>query len=940
MLLLALLTNLAHAAEVPDGTVVVGGDVWRSLQEPIEPEAKLPTPVVERRDVVLRWDGDVLRYRAVWRLRAWEEAWFSQVVTGRGLRVERIQLGGRRIPLAAENGSTRVTGRIDGVSTLVVDGTVDGNPTERPLALPLLPALAGTIRVVAPEGLEGRITGDGVTVRDVTWTGAPQVQVQVGPPVRKARDRRTLAVASTGVGLTVGDGAVEGRARVRWALRQGRLDRVRLQVTGVGTDLDVSGPNVARVDRRGDRIDVQLRTPEEALVELDLRWTVPVPAGDVGRVPLPRIVPQDAFRTEASLQIARDGELEVLPDLTAWTPVASVDLPSWGEGLVAGTPTAAYSAGSAGRDGSLGLLRFVPVSGPPVVVDVASLTIAASVEGRTLTRALYTVRNERGAHLRIRPPASTLIVGARVQDGPVTPVADGDAWLVPLPRSLETVDGLLSFPVEVVFLGDGSGWSRREARDVSMPVVDAPVAVNRVTLHLPPVFAPELETGQHGLVDDFTEGEGIAYGFGLGGQDEAMADQKWQDAMGAWMRNDFDEADELLDELEGMGAANENLGRLRSNLDVVQGRTGTETVGSRRIVDQAKSRALDDYREQERILKEAEEEYEAGDYTGSSAKYKKAAKLSEKLDKLEQKESVEQKRMNRVANRRAEEAAQEARLQQSVRSPAPPDPTTATVEASEAVLDVPGIDMSGLLTLSPDEPSAVDDLAGPSLFDEDFDTAEDVGDIFGHELIEDDGVEGGVVGGVVGGAVGGALGGVAAAPSDTTVSESEIQRAPRRVIKTGGRIERDRRRSRAEVSAVEIASSGGGRGRGIRLRRRADKAPAPPPPPPAARPSPAEEPVVAFGRDEAGAVDSFDFDGDDIAGELVQPEANLLLDGRGIADTQGTFEALQVTSTRLSVVVPVLGETLRYQHLLLPAGAEHSVHVEARGDRSVPRRPE
>jgi hypothetical protein len=50
------------------------------------------------------------------------------------------------------------------------------------------------------------------------------------------------------------------------------------------------------------------------------------------------------------------------------------------------------------------------------------------------------------------------------------------------------------------------------------------------------------------------------------------------------------------------------------------------------------------------------------------------------------------------------------------------------------------------------------------------------------------------------------------------------------------------------------------------------------------------------------------------------------------------FAALQVTATRLSVVVPVLGETLRFQHLLLPAGAAHAVHVEARTDRATFRR--
>ena len=76
------------------------------------------------------------------------------------------------------------------------------------------------------------------------------------------------------MGLTVGDGAVDGRAQVRWALRQGRMEQVVLRVDGVGNDLEVTGGNVGRVERQGSRVVVTLREPSMVCSVLPISATV------------------------------------------------------------------------------------------------------------------------------------------------------------------------------------------------------------------------------------------------------------------------------------------------------------------------------------------------------------------------------------------------------------------------------------------------------------------------------------------------------------------------------------------------------------------------------------------------------------------------------------------------------------------------------------------
>jgi len=1002
------------AQPIPDGWVTIDGRVYRALIAEEEPE---PDPrqqvVVQDRDVDLRWDGKVLRVRATWRIVPKERTWLHLPLASQAVRVDRVLLDGRPADLMVEGGFTRITAEISRPTTLVLEGAVEGDPTRGPLSLQLAGAVHGEVRVRVPDGLEGRLIepAKAVPVERAWLTTAERISVQVGPPQRKAQDRRTLAVARTGMGLTVGDGAVHGRARVRWTLRQGRLNQVTLRASGVGQDLEVTGSNVGRVERQGDRVVVTLREPVTAYVDLDLRWSVPVPTGETGSVAVPRITPQGAFRTEASLQLARDGTLEVLPEVPGWQPVASADLPDWGDDLVAGTPTAAYQAPAAGKGGTLGLLRFVPAPGPAVVVDVASLTIATSSEGRTLTRALYTVRNERASHLELTPPPGATIVGVRVSDGPVTPVSDGERWLVPLPRSLETVDGLVSFPVEVVLIGDGTPWIRKEARELALPRVNAPIAVNRVTLHLPPTFDNELEQGAAGTVSDFTEGEGIAYGFGLGGQDEARADQLWQDAQSAWMRNDFDEADQLLDELEGIGATNENLGKLRSNLDVVQGRSGAKakTIQARRVREQAKSRGLRDYRQQEDLLRKAEEELASGEYSQAQQTYEEVEELARKLDKLEQEESFEQKSRLNLAQQN-QQAASSGMLRLKALQGQDEERDRREAKEDQRVLDqlvrqaeadgwvtraadrgeVSGADgvvsrvvegrqsLDGTLSFVPreGETSEVERIARQL---EDQEAAErrrqrgqeqaefrsmvqdgapqpDAkgrlepvtgavgGDVAGSSLNggshgqEIDAGFGGL--GVTGSGSGG--GGTARtivmeAPDEVeeeisvqadeqrmpqrveraaTVDSVEVQSGPRGIRIGGNRRSRSRSRSQAAPPPPQAAPRAGGR------KKRKDSA------------GPlADDPAIQFGRDvpadsfdEADDATGMDFDDANVDGDLAVPDAYAM-------------EALQVTSTRLSVVIPVQGQTLRYQHLLLPAGAQHAVRIEARShDRDIPRR--
>lgn len=942
----AALALLVLAPAAWAGTVTTTTRTILELQPPDPPKPpEPPGPWIAERDLRVEVVEGGLQIHGVWRIETVGSGWITRLLAGPGIRVEGASLGGQAAPVQSGPEGVVLAAKIDRPTELVVDAFVPGDPARAEVPFLLMSAARGRLDVRGTT-LEPVVRG-AVPAKGAWWSGSSELGLSLREPrTSEEVERPPLAVARVATGLTIGDAEVTGRAHVEWQIRQGSLSTVTFGVEGVGTDLAVTGESVSSWRREGDLVIVELDGAQTRRVSLAATWSAAVPPGEEVRIGVPRIAPGGAFRTESVLELARDGEIEVVPELQGAEPMAISALPPWAEGLVAGTPTVAFRLPGP-PSGSLDLLRFLPAEQPAAVVDVANYTVATSDEGRVLARAHFTVRNERASHLRVVPPPGLQLLGVQVQGEPVVPGQDeGLGWLVPLPRSLETVEGLLSFPIEVIAIGEVGAWDAREERTIGLFAVDAPVAVSRLTLYLPPGYEGRMEAGEDRVVADFSEGETITYGYAVGDAAVAVVDAKFQEAVEAWMQNDFEEAQVKLDELKDMGVETENVAKLQSNLDVVSGKDDGDEVMARRVKDQARARAAEDEYRQQEVLREAEEAYRAGDYERAEASYEEALVLGDKLSKLEQNEAVEVDARNSsassgysasVAKNEAKEKEKAPERSRSIATKTPAaDPYVLRDEdkpvayEQKTEIDFESVEISGEL-VAPEGAYTIDGLNIADQLEEDMVLGGEVG-----------GVEGGVAGGTVGGVLYGAAanentylpeepllppdtgtelvpaweepppdwlatesygvgdatgsgygyraGGVAEGASGVVITQSEVQNVPVGRSYESVVVTAEARRSIAVLPGV-MRGNGDRADRGERDGKMGGKGKS------ARGPEPVESPMqeISVGGD---------------------PDA-----------------PLEVQAAALTVLVPALGDAVRYQELLLPAEARFEVVVRAKESR-------
>lgn len=657
-------------------------------------------------------------------------------------------------------------------------------------SLPVLRATRTHVTVDAP-GLD--VTIDGAV--DGWLTPTDQLRVTWRPHREGEKPYEALVAQGEAAATFRGDaGALLVDAVVRWRIVRGEAKRLTFAANGL-EELEIAGEGVAKWRREGDTVIVEPKAPAKGLFTITVRGRAPL-AKNQRNVPVPE--PTNVLRTDRFVTMARSDEGELIPvAMPESVPLAR--LPAWAKNLGDGVPLVAWHGPQ-----PVTVLpgNFEAIQGPDTVITQARYTLAAAAEGHAALRMNLRVRNERRQYLHLVPGPGWRPIVIRVGNQPVSWLSDGQGGIyVPLEKSVETVKGLLSFPVDVEWIGDSTPeWGKRGDMALTLPSVDAPVQAAFWEVHLPRGYRAlqkaDSSTGRMVLGDlqEKPTDDQSEYAAAERERQEVVS-SALQNAVSAYKQNDWSTAQRWLDEAKNVDAGNEDAQSLQANLDVIEGRAQSNDLGSRRVRDLAKAKTSSLQESQQAVEKEAEFALRSGDLDAAEAKYAEAEALASTLQKTEQLESAEQtskivsarKKLGEIQEQRQAKAEFEAQN-------APAQVYGWGDDNGDAFgdTDADGLADAPAETWYPEEPETSADYAG-SGFDEVVEGVaagdgegygapgfaaiggEDVSGVRADDagvlgaLADDDRAYGGVAGGTLDGTIGGLIGGQGATTESTGI---------------------------------------------------------------------------------------------------------------------------------------------------------------------------
>ena len=310
---------------------------------------------------------------------------------------------------------------------------------------------------------------------DITWQRAlPKVKAA---PTKLYAETRTL--------VAVAEGILVCTETVDFNILHTAVKELKLAVPEGVSVLEVAGRNIHdwRVEKDGRLVIVPRG---EVIGPYSLRISYEMPAADVAEVPVLRA--SGVEREKGFVGVIALANVEIKAGKVAGATVIDVKrLPSAIAAMTKQPILLGFRYISDKFSIPLTIKKHGEVSVLVTIIDSAMLTIMQLPDGRRMTRAIYTVRNNRNQFLRIRMPAGAEIWSAAVSGKTVTPAVDEKAnVLIPLIRSAAGARELASFPVELVYVETPAETAPASGKmRVALPQLDTPAMHMMVNYYAP-----------------------------------------------------------------------------------------------------------------------------------------------------------------------------------------------------------------------------------------------------------------------------------------------------------------------------------------------------------------------------------------------------------------------------------------------------------------------
>ncbi|MDP6543681.1 MAG: hypothetical protein QGH60_06775 [Phycisphaerae bacterium] len=306
---------------------------------------------------------------------------------------------------------------------------------------------------------------------------ASKLVLNYRPPRRRSARQATYQVSGA-VAWNFGPAAQQVSADLRIAILGGKSESLEITLPPTAKRVAVSGPDVREIRTGRGSVSVFFRGAISGRTRLKLNYELPAANGaaNLGR---PEI--NGGRWAGGTLVITNTaGGSEIQPAaMSGLKEIALGDTPPAASAILAGKAVLAYSITSAQwsvRAESMNLGEFAIKQ---TIADSARYQFAYRPDGTVICRADYEIRNRNRQFLRVTLPPGAKVLLARVSEKsrPMTPLPGNKGeYLLPLERSTASVMGLVSFPVQVVYMYRTGALRSSGRGTVALPRIDVPIA--------------------------------------------------------------------------------------------------------------------------------------------------------------------------------------------------------------------------------------------------------------------------------------------------------------------------------------------------------------------------------------------------------------------------------------------------------------------------------
>ncbi|MFT5126736.1 MAG: hypothetical protein ACI8W8_000331 [Rhodothermales bacterium] len=310
---------------------------------------------------------------------------------------------------------------------------------------------------------------------DLRWERAIP-EVAAVPPKLYSETRSLVSVA---------DGMLLGRTQVVYSILHTGTRIFSLTVPANCNVLDVVGASLRDWRVSEGVLHVQLAQEVLGSFQLDIQYESPLSASEAASVPL--ISALGVEREKGHIGIVALTNVEVAnAEGSGAQPIDARDLPAEIAGMTSQPVLLAYRYTGAAPALRLAIQRHPDVPVLLTVVDRCHLTVMQTRDGRRITRALYSVRNNRNQFLRLRMPTDSTIWSVSVAGRATQPAQDTEGnVLLPLVRS-GSGGQLEAFPIELVYVESGEPPVKgKGSAKIVLPQSSEPITHALLTLYVP-----------------------------------------------------------------------------------------------------------------------------------------------------------------------------------------------------------------------------------------------------------------------------------------------------------------------------------------------------------------------------------------------------------------------------------------------------------------------